>query len=330
MFRSRRIAPPASALRSFSRLIVLLAGCLAAEGCVHPWPWREPRPLFTIAAEHAIAPFGGNQYATSWSPDGTHLALMRNIDGNWDVWTIRLDGTDLRQLTHEPSRDDAASWSPDGRRLVFSSDRATRIWPSLWLIDLQQPQVPERLTQEDGKYFFPIWSPDGTQIAYIYLPTGPPYLELRTVSVPGRVVRVVSREGILFSPPTWSPDGKKIAFASDRTGNADIWILDLSMTDSDRFPSAALRQLTHDPAVDTQPSWSPDGRFIAFTSARSGHDEIWVTEVPQDPSQKPALQQLTRHSASNHYPRWSPDGKRIAFTSTRSGHQAPWLIELGP
>jgi len=251
---------------------------------------------------------------------------MGDAAGNLDVWTINVDGTHLRRLTHEPSSEYTSAWSPDGRWLVFSSDRLHRIWPNLWMFDLQQPGAPVQLSPGDGKYFFPTWSPDGAQIAFIYLPTGPPSFELRMMNFSGREIRVLSKDGILFSPPAWSPDGGKIAFASDRTGNAELWLLTLS--------TGELLQLTRNPAMDMQPSWSPDGRFIAFASNRSGNADIWVMDVSAagaaGAGTEPPLQQLTHHPGVDHYPQWSPDGKHIAFTSTRSGHEAPWLIELAP
>ncbi len=296
----------------------------------HFSPFNVSSPIFTTVKEHAVPGLGGEQRFAAWSPDGTTLALMSNAaGGNWDVWTIHPDGTNLSQLTHEPSSEYTATWSPDGKWLVFSSDRLHRVWPNLWMLNLQHPGPPEPLSTGDGKYFFPAWSPDGTQIAFIYLPTGPPYLELRLMSFPDRTIRTLDKDGLIFSPPAWSPDGKRIAFASDRTGNAEIWMLDVS-------PSSVtnLRQLTHHPAADKDPSWSPDGRWIAFTSNRSGNTDIWVMDVASldtlSAGAEPPLQQLTHHPATDHYPQWSPDGRRIVFISTRSGHEAPWLLELQP
>lgn len=254
------------------------------------------------------------------------LALMSNADGNnWDVWTVHPDGKDLRQLTREPSNEYTASWSPDGRWLVFSSDRVNRIWPNLWRLHPQQPDSAEPLSPADGKYFFPAWSPDGTQIAFIYLPTGPPSFELRMMSVAGREIRVLATDGILFSPPAWSPDGKRIAFASNRTGTAKLWTVTLS--------TGEVRQLTHTSSTDMQPSWSPDGRFLAFTSDRSGNADIWVMDLSAaapGAGADPPVQQLTHHPADDHYPQWSPDGRQLAFISTRSGHETVWLIDLSP
>jgi Tol biopolymer transport system component len=339
-------------------VLAVILWCAALAGCSSfPSPFSSSTIFFTTVTERPVPGLSGVQRFAAWSPDGTALALMSNAAGNWDVWIIGIDGTRLQQLTREPSNDYTATWSPDGKRLVFSSDRLHRVWPNLWMLNPHQPGAAEQLSPGDGKYFFPVWSPDGTQIAFVYLPTGPPAFELRVMSVPGRDIRVLSRDGILFSPPAWSPDGSKIAFASDRTGNAELWVMDVSsrtgVAPAGPRPSAALWQLTDHPARDEDPSWSPDGRYLAFASTRSGHEAVWVMKLPDfsrlppslPPSSKPGepreerhtgrqgtfgLQQLTHDPAIDRYPQWSPDGKRIAFTSTRTGHETVWLIELSP
>ena len=152
-------------------LLVTLVGC----GHVS-LPWRDSAEIMRKISVRPIISLEGDQYITSWSPDSSQLALMSYMGKNWDVWTMNVDGTNLRQLTDEPSWDDAAAWSPDGRWLVFSSDRVNVVWPDLWLLDLEGQTPLKRLTRGDGKYFFPRWSPDGAQIAFLYLPTGPPRL----------------------------------------------------------------------------------------------------------------------------------------------------------
>jgi TolB protein len=302
--------------------------CAAMTGCSSfPFPFISSTQLFSRVSERAVPGLSGVQRFAAWSPDATTLALMSNAAGNWDVWTIGIDGSRPRQLTHEPSNEYTATWSPNGKQLVFSSDRLHRVWPNLWMLNPQQPGAAEQLSPGDGKYFFPTWSPDGTQIAFIFLPTGPPSFELRTMSVPGREIRVLSTDGILFSPPAWSPDGRRIAFASNRTGGTSkLWLLTLS--------TGEMRQLTHTSSSDRQPSWSPNGRFLAFTSNRSGNADIWVMDISTvgvtHATSDPSLQQLTHHPAADQYPQWSPDGKRIAFISTRSGHEAVWLMDLIP
>jgi TolB protein len=347
MSPSRKAGSPPRAFHFSGRIVILLIGCAVVIGCLHlPRPWRGSTPLFTVTGERAVAALDGDQHITSWSPDETQLALMRNLGGAWNVWTMRLDGTQLRQLTHESRRDDAAEWSHDGRLLVFTSDRVNRIWPDLWLIDPEHPETPERLTNGHGKYFFPSWSPDDSRIAFEYLPTGPPYKELRIMRVADRAVQVLSTEDILRSELAWSPDGRFIAFTSDRSGNPEIWVAELPPFEPGLTPPHVIfHQLTHDPGTDRDPTWSPDGRFIAFTSNRSGNEEIWALQVPdfsaslpdghapgseETGSSTPVLQQLTHDPAGDHYARWSPNGRRLAFTSNRSGSEEPWILELRP
>ena len=152
--------------------------------------------------------------------------------------------------------------------------------------------------------------------------------------------------------PALSPDGRRVAFASDRNGYWDIYSLDLQSGETSRLtdtleydgnpswsmpdaafityesyvngnmeifvrsvvdPSQAPIRLTQDPATDTSPAWSPQGRQIAFVSNRSGEPEIWVANLDTagdfiDISQAP-------QSVESH-PAWSPDGNQLAWAST--------------
>ena len=102
----------------------------------------------------------------------------------------------------------------------------------------------------------------------------------------------------LQSEPTWSPDGRMIAYSSDRNGNFDIWVQQVS--------GGKPIQVTANSAHDWQPDWSPDGSTIVFRSEREGGG-LFVA---------PALGGDDRKISSFGYrPRWSPDGSRILFTS---------------
>jgi Tol biopolymer transport system component/imidazolonepropionase-like amidohydrolase len=96
--------------------------------------------------------------------------------------------------------------------------------------------------------------------------------------------------------PALSPDGTQIAFAA----LGDVWLMPVGGT---------ARRLTSDPALDTDPAWSPDGRSLAYSSDRGGSMNIWIHDV-----QRAANRQLTRLPGAAKLPAWSPDGSRIAFT----------------
>lgn len=115
--------------------------------------------------------------------------------------------------------------------------------------------------------------------------------------------------------PQWSPNGDKIVFGSLRTGNDDVWIVDLATGD--------LANLTSNSSfVDFDPTWSPDGNHIAFVSNRAGNEDIWLmTSSGSD------VVNLTLSSVAEDFsPEWSPDGRYIAFVSNRSGKHDIWLV----
>ncbi len=85
--------------------------------------------------------------------------------------------------------------------------------------------------------------------------------------------------------------------------------------------SSSVRQLTRHDAPDMVPAWSPDGREIAFNSARSGNNDIWVI-----PAEGGEPRQLTDDPSVDWIPRWSPDGEWIYFSSTRSGDSLLWRV----
>lgn len=110
------------------------------------------------------------------------------------------------------------------------------------------------------------------------------------------------------SDPALSPDGKWIVFTvatPDMEANkmtTDLWLIS---TDG-----SGLRQLTSDPAQDRKPSWSPDQRWIAFESTRSGNSQIWLIGLDGGEAR-----QFTNISTEASQPVWSPDAKKIAFIS---------------
>jgi Tol biopolymer transport system component len=99
-----------------------------------------------------------------WSRDGKRLAFVSMATGNADVWTVNADGSELTQVTVDTSHEIDPEWSPDGTRLVFSSDRRTRGNFDLWMLDLRDGKLVQ-LTADPGHDGGPAWSPEGR---YIY------------------------------------------------------------------------------------------------------------------------------------------------------------------
>jgi len=115
------------------------------------------------------------------------------------------------------------------------------------------------------------------------------------------------------APAVPRPVVARIALVSERTRNADIWLVD---------EEGEEVQLTYDPAADLAPAWSPDGKQIAFESWRDGNGEIYVMDA--DGSNQV---NLTRHEADDLAPSWSPDGRYIAFESVRDGQNETYVMQ---
>ena len=115
--------------------------------------------------------------------------------------------------------------------------------------------------------------------------------------------------------PAWSPSGNHIVYSSWDGPDNNLWISNRQGT--------IQRQFTDAPRMDWYPDWSPDGKWLAWTSDRHGSREVFVAEADAD--DRDAVQ-LTENSASG-MPAWSPDGKQIAFISGRTAFLDIWIMD---
>lgn len=115
--------------------------------------------------------------------------------------------------------------------------------------------------------------------------------------------------------PALNPERTRLAFASDRDGDWDLYVMELS--------SGETIQVTNSPQYDSAPSWSPDGQWLAFETYLNENLEVAVVNVETG-----EIVPLTQHPASDHSPAWAPDGRHVAFVSSRGGDSDVWLADL--
>ncbi|MDJ0952276.1 MAG: S-layer homology domain-containing protein [Acidimicrobiia bacterium] len=206
-----------------------------------------------------------------WSPDGSEIAF--GADG--DIWVMNADGSNKRNLTggvgwtnHHPT------WSPDGSMIAFGAirDPFTNIWVdgdyNIWVMDADGSGQLQ-LTDRPGWEHRPMWSPDGSKIAFV---TGQDSLQIWVMDVDGGNQRQLTAEpGYAAHGASWSPDGSRIAYTRYEDvmegEPGDVFVMDAD--------GGNKRNLTNHPAADGFPVWSPDGHTILFWSNRVGEGGIW-------------------------------------------------------
>jgi TolB protein len=196
--------------------------------------------------------------------------------------------------------------------LLFTGRRGVSLTTIAFYSDRQEPnQIKEiYLMDADGANQRPItahktvslsptWSPTGDAVAYTSFFSSRPGVYLVDL-LTGRKNPVVT-EGTFNASPSFSPDGTKIAFARSLPGgNIEIFVADRA--------GGGLLRLTNSRGIDTNPSWSPSGRQIAFTSDRGGNPQIYMMD-----SEGTNVRRMSRSGRYNDGAAWSPDSERIAY-----------------
>ncbi|MFC1493148.1 hypothetical protein ACFL6O_04245 [candidate division KSB1 bacterium] len=358
-------------------ILCLVIFCSNKHNIKNDYLHQQEPPVLTLSAKN-ISLHGGTDgsielntsggtepYSYTWSNVETSKNINGLSPGSYKVTVADsendtvIDSISLTQpykllrITSTETGDYDPHWSPDGKFIVFFSNRTGQ---NEIFIMSSDGGTARQLTFQGG--YHPCWSPDGSTIAFtssmgggaddiwtvpaaggepIRITTDPNRDEnldwsydgnriifdsnrtgswnLYSVSALGGDVRQITDHSSNDNLPSCSPDGSTIAFISQRSGSYELWTVPAQ--------GGTARRMTNGAGFVGYSDWSPDGNQIVFMSGQSGNPDIWI--IPKDGG---TPVQLTTHTAPDGYPNWSPDGKKIAFFSDRDGPGDIWILDI--
>jgi Tol biopolymer transport system component len=219
----------------------------------------------------------------------------------------------VRRLTRDGASDSFPAWSPDRKRIVFS--RATRGDADIYVMRANGTGL-RRLagSARGGQDLYPRFSPDGRSIVFASA-RGSREADVFVMRADGSGVRriVAGPAWVEDTQPAFSPDGRHVVFASNRLSFFNYELYRVRTVGGGRATRLTFWGSGRDgaPGDDVSPSYSADGRRIAFVSDRRGGYAVWTMNARGG-----GLRELTRHPGQNVvFPRFSPDGRRLVYTA---------------
>ena len=202
-----------------------------------------------------------------FSPDGKKLAFDSGRDGNHEIYTVNIDGTNLKRLTNSQNYDSSPRWSPDGKRIVYFSGSIQKDYGNSDIFLMNSDGTNKiNLTKNERSDTYPMFSPDGKKIVFTSYRDG--NAEIYVMNSDGsnqmRLTNNLSRD----DNPRWSSDGKQIGFGTNRDGNYEIYVMDIDGKNK--------KNISKHSSNDVDISWSPNAKKIAFASKRTGNYEIFL------------------------------------------------------
>ncbi len=252
-----------------------------------------------------------------YSPDGARIAYLEaNGDEFPGIYVMNADGTGDRKLIEDVFPTSASgktlAWSRDGGRLYYTKaevERNTDLYNDLYYYDLKKKKEVRLTKMLRGRDPDP--SPDGKKLVFAVNKMGMTRLALLDLSLDEKKYPAAEKDFVFlnepgaaqYEAPRWSPDGSKIAVSLWQPGGyKDVWIIDAE--------GKKIDEVTHDRAIDGAPAWSPDGKYLYFSSDRTGIYNLFAYEI-----ETKKLFRITNVLGGAFSPCPSPDNTKLVFTS---------------
>lgn len=224
----------------------------------------------------------------SLSPDGSQIVFSSNRDGNYEIYIMDTDGENLEQLTDNLGNAYAPEISPKYNRIAFTLASGNQ--QDIWVMRMDGGNA--RPFTATGSAIDPSWAPDAGEILFAGTRQGINSLFTVQASENSKPKRVTGNDVDVGGRNDWSPNGDRVAFYAGPNGGHEIYTANLNGEDL----------IQHTQGGDNLgPSFSPDGEWLAFTSFRTGNNDIFVMYLVDGQTYR-----LTFDAKSDWQPRWGP------------------------
>lgn len=243
----------------------------------------------------------------------SRLAFISEYSGHPEVFTSDLFFGEVRQITKDRAQAITPRWSPDGRKILYTSFFKSG-FPDIFALDLQSMQRTTFLSAK-GTNSGARFSPNGSRVAMVLSGAGNP--EIYVSDATGRGVTRLTRTQSVEASPAWSPDGSRLVFTSDAAGGPQLYVMPATGGNAQRLPTNISRYCA-------EPDWSTGNpNKIAFTTRVGRGFQIAVFDIAK---RTPATV-VSKAPNDAIEPSWLADGRHLVYTARSANTRSIWLLD---